>query len=45
MNSFRSSLPAGFWSKIKKQVVTMKTPIEAKKKVEIMKGAVLKFYA
>ena len=45
MNSFQSSLSAGFWSKIKKEVVTMKTPKEAKKKVEILKGAVLNFYA
>ena len=31
-NLFQSSLPEDFWSKIKKEVVTMKTPKEAKKK-------------
>ena len=32
INSFQSSSPEGFWSKIKNEVVTMKTPTETKKK-------------
>ena len=32
MKSFHSSLSEGFRSKIKREVVTMKTPKEAKKK-------------